>query len=165
VKPGHTQWIHEVDNKIRDPQADDRDEGFMYPVAGTSEVLEKGAMVNPESGVVEDYEELWEDLDIQKVGNEKSHVSWVLRNKSSRREKGMVIRIGEWIQGVLRRGDEFSVGRWKWESGKGWQRVLTIGDGLDLSETLFGEQDILVGHTFKADNGLEWECKSVHTWT
>jgi hypothetical protein len=154
-----------VDNKLRHPRSDDRDEGFMYSIAGTSQVLEKGAMANPDSGEVEDYEELWEDLDIQKVGNEKSYVSWVLSSRGNVEEKGMVIRIGEWIQGVLRRGEEFSVGRWKWESGKGWQRVLMIGDGLDLNEKLFGEQDIQVGDTFKADNGLEWECKSVHLWT
>ncbi|KAM3074987.1 holocytochrome c synthase [Clarireedia jacksonii] len=137
----------------------------MYPIAGTNQVLEKGAMVNPESGKIEDYEELWEDLDIQKVGNEKSWVSWVLRTRSKGEEKGMVIRIGKWIQGVLRSGDEFSVGQWKWESGKGWQRVLSIGSGLDLSEELFGEQDISVGDTFKSDKGLEWECESVHIWT
>lgn len=164
IRPAHTQWIHEIDNKIRNPGPDDRDEGFMYPVEGTNEVLEKGAMVNPETGKVENYEELWEDLEVGMMEGEKDDyfVSWVLRTiGTGGEETGMVIRIGEWIQGVMRRGDGFSVVRWKWNIEGGWERVLAIGEDIELNSRIF-EKEVSVGDSFKVGDGVEWEFISCH---
>ncbi|KAJ8069926.1 hypothetical protein OCU04_000335 [Sclerotinia nivalis] len=164
IRPAHTQWIHEIDNKIRNPGPNDRDEGFMYPVRGTNEVLEKGAMVNPETGKLEDYEELWEDLEVEMMEGKKSDyfMSWVLKTKGTDGEvNGMVIRIGEWIQGVKRNGDEFSVFRWKWNIKDGWERVLAIGEDLKLDSRIF-ENETSVGDSFKTDGGVEWEFISCH---
>lgn len=136
----------------------------MYPVEGTNEVLERGAMINPETGKVEDYEELWEDLEVRmREGKEnESFISWVLKTKGHGGEqKGMVIRIGEWIQGVMRRGDEFSVARWEWSIGRGWERALAIGQDLALNSKIF-EEGITVGDGFKAEGGVEWEFVSCH---
>ncbi|QSZ30100.1 hypothetical protein DSL72_004620 [Monilinia vaccinii-corymbosi] len=164
IRPAHTQWIHEIDNKIRYPGVDDRDEGFMYPVEGTGEVLEKGTMVNPETGEAEDYEELWEDLAVEMMEGSKNDyfMSWVLKTRGTgEEENGMVIRIGEWIQGVMRKGDDFSVVRWIWNVEKEWERVLAIGRDLVLDSKIF-EKEITVGDSFKVDGGVEWEFVSLH---
>ncbi|KAF7892578.1 uncharacterized protein EAF02_000116 [Botrytis sinoallii] len=163
IKPAHTQWVHEIDNKIRNPGPNDRDEGYMYPVEGTNEVLEKGAMVNPDTGKVEDYEELWEDLEVGMMEGEKSDyfMSWVLKTKDAGEVNGMVIRIGEWVQGVMRKGDDFSVVRWKWTTEEGWKRVLAIGEDFGLDSKVF-EREISVGDSIKVDSGVEWEFKSCH---
>lgn len=81
----------------------------MYPVEGSNEVLEKGAMVNPSTGVVEAYEEVWVDLELEERG-----VSWVLRTEDERvGVRGVIARIGGFVSGVLRRGEDVSVARWK----------------------------------------------------
>ncbi|TEY76465.1 hypothetical protein BOTCAL_0058g00120 [Botryotinia calthae] len=163
IKPAHTQWVHEIDNKIRNPGPNDRDEGYMYPVEGTNEVLEKGAMVNPDTGKVEDYEELWEDLEVGMTEGEKNDyfMSWVLKTTDAGEVNGMVIRIGEWVQGVMRKGDDFSVVGWKWTIEEGWKRVLAIGEDFGLDSRVF-EKDISVGDSIKVDSGVEWEFKSCH---
>ncbi|TAQ87807.1 hypothetical protein B7494_g3873 [Chlorociboria aeruginascens] len=149
IKPAHTIWHHWVDSKTKD---DVRDEGYMYPEEGSNEVLEKGNMVNPATGKAEDYEEIWEDLEVGLVGDEDEHVHWVLRTRLEHTifgtTRGMVIRVGEWIQGVLRVGDEISVVRWKWDKGTGWARIVAIKElGLEIAE-IHGEiylDDILEG--------------------
>jgi len=47
-----------------------KDEGDMYP-QDNGEVLEYGAMVNPEKGVIEKYQEYWVDLEPKRVGTEE----------------------------------------------------------------------------------------------
>jgi hypothetical protein len=140
-----------------------KDEGDMYPIEGSSEVLEKGAMVNPATGQVEEYEELWVDLEIGRVRGEEGFVSWVLRTSSEDEERGirgMVIRIGEWIQGVLRKGDEVCIERWRWE-GKEWNRVLDIGN-LELPSAV--RREMRFNDRFVGTDGLVWECVECYAW-
>ncbi|RFU36234.1 hypothetical protein B7463_g8, partial [Scytalidium lignicola] len=160
IKPSHTVWRHWVDNKTIDSV---EDEGDMFPIENSSEVLEKGAMVNPATGIVTNYEELWEDLDPIRTGNEEQYVSWVLKTeKPDPYVRGKAIRIAQFIEAVLRVGDTISVARWKWDVKAGWQQVLAIGK-LDLSTELFGEE-ISIGKVFPSST-LEWECIESYKWS
>src|ERR1700712_1231817 len=66
----HSKWRHWVD--CRNPDADGVvDEGDMYPQTD-GRTLEKGCMVNPATGKLTDYEEVWKDLDAIAVGKDSS---------------------------------------------------------------------------------------------
>ena len=137
----------------------------MYPIPGSNEVLEKGRMANPATGKLTDYEEVWIDLDIVKVGTKEKFVSWVLTVEGSDPLlRGMAMRIGEWIQAILRVGDIVSISRWKWKNGTGFERILTLGQ-LELSADVFGERDLTVGQTFTVGDGMQWKCTESHNWT
>jgi hypothetical protein len=105
-KPTHTAWAHWVDSETEDEV---NDEGDMF-VQPDGTVLEKG--VNADGST---YEELWEELEARAVGRDQKRMSYVLRaEEPARRTRGMVVRIGEWVQGTLRVGEEFTVVRWQW---------------------------------------------------
>lgn len=107
-KPAHTAWSHWIDSGTMDEV---NDEGDMYlQLDGT--VLEKG--VNTDGST---YEELWEELDAQITGKDRSRVSYVLRaDEPSKEMRGILIRVGEWIQGTLKVGAQMTVVRWQWSA-------------------------------------------------
>jgi Protein HRI1 len=106
TKPMHTAWAHWIDSETED-EVNDEGDMFLQP-DGT--VLEKG--VNEDGST---YEELWEELDAKVTGKDERRVSYVLRVEDpGKRTRGMCIRIGEWIQGTLRVGEEFTAVRWRW---------------------------------------------------
>ena len=84
-----------------------QDEGDMWPLEN-GDVLEKGAMPRPGTGAVTEYEELWRDLDVAPAW--RRSVVWVLDGR-----KGMVIRVGEWMEGILRDEMGITVERWEWK--------------------------------------------------
>jgi len=104
----HTAWAHWIDS---DTEEEVNDEGDMF-LQPDGMVLEKG--VNEDGST---YEELWEELKPRRTGKDEKMVSYVLRvDHRERKARGMCIRIGEWIQGTLRVGEEFTVVRWMWSA-------------------------------------------------
>lgn len=98
-------------------------------------MLEKGRMVNPETGVVGEYEEVWRDVKVLAAdgaveGGGRRVCTVMLLNDEQREARGMVIRLGQFCQGVLRIGERFSLERWLWGEGEGWQRDARIGEFL-----------------------------------
>jgi Protein HRI1 len=86
----------------------------MYPQPDGT-VLEKGEMVKRETGRLTPYEEVWQDYDPEVTGTDKKVVEVVLSCKNEGNGlKGMVSRIGGWIQGVLRMGNDITAVRWQW---------------------------------------------------
>lgn len=170
VRPGHSTWYHWVDNKTLDPAAD---EGYMYPTYGTNLTTERGAMVNPRTGVLTEYEEVWQDLEISKCGEDEVFVSWVAclgGPHSAPSRKGVLCRIGQWIQGVLRVNEsDMRVMRWKWhEDRKDWLQELGIGD-FPLNPKLLDPPSfpMHIGMQFETGlAGLEemWSIAEVHYW-
>jgi hypothetical protein len=111
VKPAHTVWTHWVDSKTLDQV---RDEGYMYD-QGDGDFLEKGSMAHPDTGLITDYEEVWRDVDPGIVDEDRNRICRVLKfDGPSNDERGMLIRIGEYIQGVRRSGTKMTVVRWQW---------------------------------------------------
>ncbi|KAK0117524.1 holocytochrome c synthase [Cadophora gregata] len=167
VKPAHTVWTHWVDNKTTEEV---RDEGDMVPSGSgdggevSREVMEYGRMENPATGKVEAYEECWVDLEIGKVDGEEEFRSWVLRAEDEEGGvRGVIARVGVYIQGVLRRGEEFSVGRWMWDSERGWQPVVEAGRAL-VPRGMFSQEEFVLGQKLVGGDGVEWACVESFSW-
>ncbi|CZT42915.1 uncharacterized protein RSE6_02875 [Rhynchosporium secalis] len=160
IKPSHTVWTHWVDNKTTDEV---QDEGDMYPQPdGTT--MEYGAMVNPESGEVEKYEECWVDFEVGKVDGEEEFRSWVLRTEDEEGGiRGVLARVGVFVQGALRRGEEISVGRWMWDSERGWQPVVEIGKAF-IPRGIFTHEQVVLEQNLVASDGLKWTCVESFSW-
>ena len=157
------------------------DEGESIPQGnGTSETLESGKMVNPATGQVQGYEELWKDIPAQTVGKEKSPVTVVLRAENPlMATRGMIIRVGSWCQGIVRVGNEVGVERWRyrvvasgikgansgiydgtqdgerWEEG-GWERVVKAGEPSLPCGVCWERPELKVGGEVY-NGGLKWE--------
>lgn len=95
----------------------------MYPVEGSENLtLEKGAMPHPQTHDVTPYEELWEDLEVLVAGGEgprgedgKRVSSVLVMEDSLFQAKGMCIRVGGWMQGVMSVGGKVAnLERWMW---------------------------------------------------
>lgn len=112
-------------------------------------ILEVGKMENPATGQEQSYEEIWEDLVPQVIsrGNRKAVCHAINLDKEKR--KGMIIRVGDWIQGLRIDGDgdlrNVTVERWHWTSTevpKGtWKMMLRIGDADLPCWHMMGEDD------------------------
>lgn len=141
-----------------------KDEGDMY-IQPNGEVLEYGTMVNPATGKEERYEECWVDLEIKVVGEERERRSWCLRVEDEEKEiKGCVIRIGGYISGVLRRGEDVVCARWLWSEVGGWGTFVKVGE-LSVPEDVFGEGEIEEGRVLESGDGLKWTCVESYNWT
>ena len=123
----HSTWRHWVDSRF--PTAEDvKDEGDMFPLAD-GRTLENGSMINPATGRMTDYEECWKDVD--PLANEKGagKVCTVLQiHDDAHKVRGMVFRVGQFCQGILRVGEGLSLERWQWEESGGWKRQARVGD-------------------------------------
>ncbi|ORY63518.1 uncharacterized protein BCR38DRAFT_517016 [Pseudomassariella vexata] len=190
-KPPHSVFRHWVDSRYVDAEKVS-DEGDVFEGdEGTGvrgEVLERGKMENPDSGRVEEYEECWVD-GLERDG--KMGVGgWVLRfedgDEKDGRTRGMMVRIGEVVQGILRIGGEVGVGRWKIgaqggererefvaEIGKceefpteGWGEVKSVTGG--ISCTLYVTR-LIQSEGYKSMTTFKGcECRDSHTkcfWT
>jgi hypothetical protein len=185
-----SQWHHWIDSSSTTPE-DVIDKGEMLPEDAEGLALEKGAMVNPATGRVTEYVEGWQDVEIRAVtppGGEiiksfceqlhdrgvgvdglrtvsnagSGKLSLVLQHENvERRARGMVVRLGQICQGVMRVGDEFAYERWEWTSETGWCKTRFSSD-LDmpcdvltiLGELMCTDTTVTYGH---ADNQT-WNC-------
>lgn len=132
-------WKHWIDNRTLDADKV-HDEGFMFPQPD-GRTLEKGAMVDPKTGRLEDYEEMWSDVEAlacEKGGVDVGTKCVVLQmegtiGNAEEKEvaRGMVVRLGQYCQGVVRVGEAFALESWQWE-GPGekedWKRLARMGD-------------------------------------
>lgn len=87
--------------------------------------------------------------------------------------KGMVVRVGQWCQGLIKVRGEVALERWKWSPGEedgetaktgGWQRVARIGR-LFLPCALAFEPARVVEGSQVEYGDYKWEVKEVYEWT
>jgi hypothetical protein len=157
----HARWEHWIDSRTREADGA-ADEGDNYAQTDGS-TLEKGRMVNPATGLMTDYEELWRSPEIEAAPSgpgmegtigEPAVRCVVLRLRDdSRAERGMVVLLGQYCQGILREGDDLTIERWQWDSSAGeWKKHFKIGDGvlacsaaIQHAHELEKDTDILLG--------------------
>lgn len=137
-----SKWKHWVDSRTYHAEQV-KDEGTMY-LQSDGRTLEKGNMVNPATGRMTEYEEMWKDIDpIATVTRtaapskvERMRACVVLTLDDEQHEaRGMVVRVGQFCQGVIRSGQYFSLERWVWMNGekkvgegeRSWRRTSRIG--------------------------------------
>lgn len=148
----HSKWHHWVDSRNEDAEAV-TDEGDMLPQSdGTT--IERGSMVNPATGKTADYEECWEDLEpVGTSDGRQARKACVLQLHDDENEaRGMIVRLGQFCQGVIRVGKYFTVERWQWREGEGWKRGVRTGDlWLPCGPILEGERLRLGGEVNYGD--------------
>lgn len=143
-------WKHWIDSRCLDADRV-QDEGDNYTLPNGL-VLEKGSMVNPVTGKVTPYEEVWEDVEVEVIKQVLCVV--VQLHDDSRKARGMVVRVGQFCQGILRVGSEVSVERWEWKEGS-WEIRVRMGTmGLPC---IMGMEpgDLKVGRTISRAQG-DW---------
>lgn len=153
----HSRWEHWVDSRFPDAESA-ADEGDMYPQPDDL-TLEKGRMVNPATGVETDYEELWRDADPVSTGEDGETVRCIVLqlHDDPSGTRGVVVRLGQYCQGIMRVKDEFTAERWEWSAKDGWKKSLKVGHGslpceaaIDTEGKLDLDQDIRdEGHIWK----------------
>lgn len=112
VTPAHGTWTHWVDSQKPDGYEDD---GFMYD-QHDGLTWEKGVMEYPKTGKLTPYEEVWEDFAPAKDAAGNMIAVTLVYTETGNNAKGMVIRVGDWIQGILRdAAGSITVERWRYE--------------------------------------------------
>ncbi|KAI1313613.1 hypothetical protein F5Y03DRAFT_103311 [Xylaria venustula] len=128
----HCTWRHVVDSRTRTPEAV-VDEGDVFPLDG-GRTLETGRMVNPATGQLTNYEEVWDDLEAKAIIPEgstqqlRAYCVVLELEDEEREERGMVVYLGRHCHGVVRAGPRFTAEMWTWENATGWQRKFQAGD-------------------------------------
>lgn len=126
----HGVWKHWIDSRSLDADGV-QDEGDNYSLSD-GKILEKGRMVNPETGKLTEYEEVWEDLKVERVGRDSSSGEIqcvVIQVHDEKCEvRGLVVRVGQFCQGIMRVGGEVAVERWVWGEDH-WKRTVRMGKG------------------------------------
>ncbi|KAL6298817.1 hypothetical protein BKA93DRAFT_36115 [Sparassis latifolia] len=172
IVPAHSVWTHWVDSRVPYDGEASSDEGNMW-TQPDGDVLEKGSMVRPETGHLTEYEELWADVDVQRTGDDLKKVCVVLTvDDPTRRARGMVVRVGQWCQGITKVGGELLIERWKYGMGEVlltesscWSRIFKIGQpSLDLPcFATFIPERVSIGHVFDAGD-LQWRVTEKSEW-
>ncbi|KAI4603816.1 hypothetical protein KJ359_003636 [Pestalotiopsis sp. 9143b] len=158
VSPPHSVFTHWVDSRHADAAAV-RDEGDNFPGADEGESLERGHMVNPVSGRDEPYEECWVDgIQVDERGA-RADSGFVLRYEDGD-DKGLVVRVGDLIQGVLRRDGD--VGLFRWVLGHGETRTIVAEVGQHESFPRDGLTNPKKSDKIDSKNGWTWGC--VEDW-
>lgn len=126
----HGVWKHWIDSRSEDAEGV-QDEGDNYPLPN-GEVLEVGSMVNPDTGKVTPYEEKWADVPLKCTGRKDGKVECVVLelHDDAHQARGLVVRAGQYCQGIIRIGSQVSVERWAWdeETQFTWKRRVRMGD-------------------------------------
>ena len=190
-------WEHWIDSKSATPDTE-VDEGDMYPLPN-GDVLERGTQAHPITGKQCEYEELWTDLKVEGVagerndlnddnrqgggeggggggggeGSNKKRVSVVIKAEDAQgKVVGMVVRVGKWVQGVMRNTDgTLGVERWccgKHGQGQGeeeWKCVAQVGDGMMPCPMTFGGAAVFLkeGQGVPGSGGV-WTVVEICRW-
>ncbi|KDQ58511.1 hypothetical protein JAAARDRAFT_128365 [Jaapia argillacea MUCL 33604] len=124
VTPTHGEWTHDIDSRPdNDDHRNDKDEGDMFPDPnGDQNVsVERGRMWNAERGAVGEYEEGWLEVAVQ--GRGRCVVLEIGKGDQSAgvgdsRATGMIVRVGQYCQGIVKIGEQTLVERWECVEGE-----------------------------------------------
>ncbi|CAI6340378.1 unnamed protein product [Periconia digitata] len=171
-------WTHWIDSRypVGTPSSQiPVDEALMFPLDPVR-VLEHGQAKNLHTGIMQSHEEMWTDQEIKACRPAATAFCIVLRiNLPEVKVRGVVVRLGQYCQGMLMHGGVVTVERWEFvegdkadEGGKkeqgSWQRTVRIGDGFLPCGFTFNEETCLMGgkieygqHEWVVEERVEWE--------
>ncbi|KAK7192789.1 hypothetical protein DPSP01_011212 [Paraphaeosphaeria sporulosa] len=173
----HATWTHWLDSRhpiSSSPTGMPKDEGTMFPLSAT-QTLEFGEGINPATGKMWAYEELWTDEAPRAAPTREEAdplvYSIVLRCEDEAHDvRGVVMRLGRYCQGILMKGGYVSVERWEWvvEDGLdkevgGWKRSVRIGDQFLPCAPTFTPAVLSVGGKVRYWD-YEWVCEEKVAW-
>ncbi|GAB7351392.1 hypothetical protein MBLNU459_g2069t1 [Dothideomycetes sp. NU459] len=179
----HSTWTHEIDSNTDAPAAD---EGDMFAQPDGVHTLERGEMIDPTTGRLTRYEEKWADARVEVTevdaagggggggGGGEGGKRWSVvlgLDDEAAGAKGVVVRVGQWCQGIIKVRGEVSVERWRWAveetsdgSRKGdWKRVAKLGRLFLPCSFAFRPEMIAEGNTAQYGD-YKWEVKEVFSW-
>lgn len=126
----HSTWTHWLDS--RHPVASPYiplDEGDMYPLTDAL-TLEHGHAFHPHLNAHKTHEELWRDVEIASTNGADTRICVVLRLQDDGvGVRGVVVRLGQYCQGLLVRDGHVTVERWEWEGEQSEQSELGTHEG------------------------------------
>lgn len=154
---GRARWTRIIDSR-RAPRAPgdkgpnapvEADEGMCERLENGDE-LERGEMLNPETGRIESYEEVWRDEEVP--SGARVMLAVLPRSEGEGTVKGVWIRVGRWCQGVAE-DDQGRVvaSRWRFDEGA-WAEAVTYGDASSLPVP----KGCALEDTTVSWNGLSW---------
>ncbi|EUC49224.1 hypothetical protein COCMIDRAFT_63197, partial [Bipolaris oryzae ATCC 44560] len=154
----HSTWKHWLDSRytVGDPSIP-VDGGDMYPLSEEL-TLEVGHAYHPALEAVKTHEEMWRDEEIKSTslpvtGTGGKKLCVVLRcHDDAAGVRGVIVRVGQYVQGILMQGDKTTVERWEWavenegedEMAK-WQRTVRIGGAFLPCAVCFRDAVLAVG--------------------
>ncbi|KAF2009770.1 hypothetical protein BU24DRAFT_428641 [Aaosphaeria arxii CBS 175.79] len=168
----HSTWRHDIDTRFLLHEAIPVDEGDMYDL-GSGRALEFGHAFNEHLGHEVAYEEMWADLSIEPVfPHTTMKVCCVLKlDDKEGRAKGVIVRLGQFCQGLLRKGEGWVIERWEFEESEGggavggsWKRTVRVGDMFLPCAVAFKREGVQVGTTVEVDGGT-WVVDEYLEWT
>ncbi|KAF2665378.1 hypothetical protein BT63DRAFT_482324 [Microthyrium microscopicum] len=135
-------WQHRVDSSTKTPASD---EGIMRDRSDGA-VVETGVMVNAETGMGCGYEEIWVDVPACSVGGMRGLFVAVKCEDERTGAMGRVIWMGQYCQGIMRKGNDVTVERWEFEADdEEWRLTFRVGGGSLPCRWLFGCDDFTHG--------------------
>ncbi|KAF2813929.1 uncharacterized protein BDZ99DRAFT_567642 [Mytilinidion resinicola] len=150
------------------------DAGVLHPVPHDAALtLETGVMTYSPTGLQTPYEEMWRDVaaTAADVGTEAKYSVVLTLEMPLICARGMVVRVGQWCQGVLMIGAQVTCERWEfvWEDGKKgrdgeWVRRVRLGDGFLPTGVAFRTPEVKVGNTCK-NGDMVWVVREKFEWS
>ncbi|KAK5661141.1 hypothetical protein OQA88_11031 [Cercophora sp. LCS_1] len=119
----HCKWTHWISSRAASVDGV-ADEGDNHPQADGT-ILEKGRMLNPATGELGDYEEVWKSEDVEAVHG----VGCLVLKLEKDGRRGLAVRLGKYIQAIVRTGSgegDVTVERLVWDGGE-WVKKVRIG--------------------------------------
>lgn len=143
------------------------------------QALEHGAAPNPQTGVMQSHEEMWTDCTIKACAPQTTVFNIVLRiSVPEYKVRGVVVRLGQFCQGIVMQGDAVTVERWEFLEGKHkvdagsqgeWKRTVRIGDMFLPCAVTFKEDACELGgtvaygqHVWTVEEKVEWSDVMQH---
>lgn len=193
-KTSHSAWTHWLDSRYSVGHPDiPTDQGDMFTIDNAL-TLEVGFAFHPALGRVSGHEELWRDVPVQSTPDltptttstttpphpaQKTSVTLRLFDASAPHIRGLVVRVGQYCQGIVMQGREVTIERWEFVGATegtleaqsevqrdeewGWRRTARIGDLYVPCSATFRPRVLSVGGVVRG-RGVEWCVEEVWEW-
>ncbi|KAF2097542.1 hypothetical protein NA57DRAFT_77798 [Rhizodiscina lignyota] len=167
------EWQHWIDSKHSTQESGNvvRDVGRCFPQPN-GDTQELGKMVNPDTGLETEYEELWGALEIQSTEVDTDRKIAVVLQTSEKQEdgknaavcKGLVVRVGQFIQGLAVIDGHVTVERWAYDKyRREWNEVVRLGCAKLPCSKLFDPINIVEGEEI-SHGDLSWRVMEQYLW-
>lgn len=175
TKPGwqnvtHATWMHWVDSRYTvGTQYMPIDEGDMYTI-DDERSLEHGHAYHPSLKAIVSHEEMWKDVPVLSTNERGTKICAVMRVQDDvNGVRGAVIRVGQYVQGIIMFGARVSVERWEFmphrmcggDERTGWTRIARTGSDFLPCAVFFRTDVVAVGGVVKF---LQWEWSVTEAW-
>jgi hypothetical protein len=160
----HSTWTHFVDSRYpTDFKSIPVDEGDMYAL-NDNLTLEHGHAFHPHLKAVKSHEEMWEDEDVLSTDAGSTKKCVVLGLQDDKKGiRGAIVRLGQYVQGIVVMGNGVTAERWEWTEKGGWKRTKRVGRQMLPCAVLMGAMGLSVGGVVRFGE-FEWSVQEVWEW-